>query len=90
LADVIDSVAGSPRAYIVRMREVPMMDATGASKFSDFVRKCAKHRTALIISGLQPQPESVLRQMRIIGNGAPIHLAADFAEAIAIARRTSE
>ena len=86
LADAIDSVAGSPRAFIVRMREVPMMDATGASKFSDFVRECRKHRTALIISGLQPQPESVLRQMRIIGEDSPIQLAADFAKAIDIAR----
>jgi SulP family sulfate permease len=90
LADAIDSVAGSPRAFIVRMREVPMMDATGASKFADFVRKCSKHRTALIISGLQPQPESVLRQMRIIGEDSPIHLAADFAKAIDIARESSE
>ena len=90
LVDVIDSVAGSPRAFIVRMREVPMMDATGASKFSDFARKCAKHRTALIISGLQPQPESVLRQMRVIGDGAPIHLVSDSAEATQIARRISE
>jgi len=90
LADVIDSVAGSPRAFIVRMRDVPMMDATGASKFSDFVRKCAKHRTALIISGLQAQPESVLRQMRIIGGGAPVHLAADFAEATRIAERITK
>jgi SulP family sulfate permease len=90
LADVIDSVAGSPRAFIVRMREVPMMDATGASKFSDFVRKSGKHGTAVIISGLQPQPESVLRQMRVIGDGAPIHLAADFAEATRIAQRITE
>ncbi len=87
LADVIDSVAGSPRAFIVRMREVPMMDATGASKFSDFTRRCAKHRTALIISGLQPQPESVLRQMRIIGDDGPIQLASDFAQAVQMARR---
>ena len=62
-----------------------MMDATGASKFSDFVRKCGKHGTAVIISGLQPQPESVLRQMRVIGDGSPIHLAPDFAEATRIA-----
>jgi hypothetical protein len=44
----------------------------------------------LIISGLQPQPESVLRQMRIIGDGAAIHLAADFAEATRIAQRMTK
>jgi len=85
LADVIDSIAGSPKAFIVRMREVPMMDATGASKFADFVHKCVKHHTVLIISGLQPQPESVLRQMRILSEDAPVKLARDYAEALEIA-----
>ncbi len=86
LSDVIDTIAGTPRVFIVRMREVPMMDATGASKFADFVKSCTKHGTTLIISALQPQPERVLRQMRILNDDAPIRLAGDYAEAVTLAR----
>lgn len=56
ISDVIERIAGSPRVFILRMREVPMIDATGASKMAEFVTKCHRHGTALIISGLQPQP----------------------------------
>lgn len=87
ISDVIERIAGSPRVFILRMREVPMIDATGASKMAEFVTKCHRHGTALIISGLQPQPEGVLRGMQVLNDHTDIHLVASFDEAIALAHR---
>jgi SulP family sulfate permease len=87
LSDVIDNVGGAPRVFILRMREVPMVDATGASRLKDFVARAERHGTQVIFSGLQRQPAEVLRQMGVMDGAAHLHLAADFAAAVALARR---
>lgn len=87
ISDVIERIAGSPKVFILRMREVPMIDATGAGKMEEFIDKCRRHGTALIISGLQPQPESVLRGMHVLDGRKDLHLVANFDAATALAHR---
>ena len=87
LSDVIDNIAGTPKVFILRMREVPMIDASGASRLNDLVIKCRKRGTQLILSGLQPQPRSVLTQMHVLDGAGDIQVVTDFAEAIALSRR---
>jgi sulfate permease, SulP family len=87
LTDVIDNIAGMPRIFILRLREVPLIDSTGAARISDFIKKCRKHGTHLILSGLQPQPRSILRQMRVLNGDADVQLAENFEAAVKLAEK---
>lgn len=88
LSDVVDAIAGSPRVFILRMREVPLVDASGATRLRDFVAKAGRQGTQVIFSGLQPGPEATLRRMGILDGSAHVRQAADFAAATAMARAT--
>jgi SulP family sulfate permease len=68
-----------------------MMDATGASRLRDFIDGCRRRGTALILSGLQPQPYAVLRGMQIL-QAQDVRVARTYAEAIAmtVSRSTTE
>jgi len=90
LSDVIDAIGGSPRVFILRMREVPLVDATGAARLRDFVNRADRCGTQVLISGLQPQPRAVLEQTGVVGGSAKVTLVADFAAALALARRLVE
>jgi SulP family sulfate permease len=90
LSDVFDAIGGSPRVFILRMREVPLVDATGAARLRDFVDRADRCGTQVLISGLQPQPRAVLEQTGVLGGRAKVTLVADFAAAVALARRLVE
>jgi SulP family sulfate permease len=86
LSDVIDAIGVTPRVFILRMREVPLVDASGAARLQDFVAKAQRQGTRVILSGLQPGPEATLRQMGIRFGADDVALAADFTAALATAR----
>ena len=90
MADIIDRIAGVPKIFILRMREVPMIDSTGASRLKEFIEKCRHHGTQVVLSGLQPQPDRVLRDMQVLNGEAGIHMVSDFTEALDVARRLAE
>jgi len=83
-SDVIDRIAGVPRVLILRLREVPMIDASGATRLRDLLDRCRRHGTAVVIAGLQPQPREVLTRMAILDG--TVRLAPDFDSALAVAR----
>ncbi len=70
LTDVIDSVAGYPRDFILCMDDVPMIDASGASRIEHFISTCHRHGTRLFLVGLQSQPHKVLAGMGILDQTA--------------------
>jgi SulP family sulfate permease len=80
-SDVIDRIDRTPRVFILRMREVPLVDATGAGRLKAFVAQCRREGAAVIVSGLQPQPREVLGRMGVLDG--EVSLAADYAEAVA-------
>jgi sulfate permease, SulP family len=67
LQDVLDRMGRPPRAFILRMREVPLVDASGVGALKEFVRRCRSHDTTVIVTGIQPQPRRILRQMGFTG-----------------------
>lgn len=50
-----------PRFLILRMSEVPFMDLTGEASLSNIVQEFHKHGGQVLISGLKPQPRSVMK-----------------------------
>ncbi|WP_114087032.1 SulP family inorganic anion transporter [Thalassospira profundimaris] len=81
LTDVIDSVAGYPRDFILCMDDVPMIDASGASRIEHFITTCQRHGTRLFLVGLQSQPQKVLTGMGILDRNA-LHVETDITTAL--------
>lgn len=47
---------------ILRIRNVPVIDATGIHALREFQRNCKKRSSLLILSGVQQQPENALKR----------------------------
>ncbi len=90
VSDLVDSLTGAPKVFILRMREVPLIDSSGATTLRQMIQTCRRHGTHVILSGVQPQPLQVLRQMNVVDAGADLHLTLNFADALAIARHLVE
>jgi SulP family sulfate permease len=90
LSDVFDAIGRMPKVFILRMGAVPLVDATGASRLRDFVGKAGRQGTHVILSGLQPQPEQILKQMRVLDGASHLHRARDFSAALDLARALAD
>jgi SulP family sulfate permease len=86
LDDVLDVYAKPPRVFIVRMRFVPLIDASGVAALSGMLARCRRQGTKVILSGLREQPRRILAQMHIVDDGDALRFARDFDEALIIAR----
>jgi SulP family sulfate permease len=56
LKDVLRGLERPPTVFILRMRRVPAIDATGMHALDEFHDKCRKGRTQLLLSGVHAQP----------------------------------
>lgn len=86
LDDLLGRFRSPPKVFILRMRLVPMIDASGVHALKGLVTRCRKREITLILSGLQGQPARVLAQMDIADAGN-VHLVGDFDAAVALAER---
>jgi sulfate permease, SulP family len=85
IEDVLRAFGRPPRVFILRMRLVPLVDASGATAIENLIARCRRDGTRLILSGLQPQPLGVFRQMGIEPDGQTLQFAADFKTALDLA-----
>ena len=86
LDDVLNQFPQAPRAFILRMRLVPLIDTTGVTALRQVLQRCARARTRVIFSGLREQPRAILTQMGIKPDGTHLQFAPDFAAAVALAQ----
>jgi SulP family sulfate permease len=87
LDDVLNQFPKPPRVFILRLRLVPLIDASGVTALRQLLRRCARHGTRVILSGLREQPLGILRQMGLQPDGTDLIFAENFAEALLIAQR---
>jgi len=88
LDEVFDQFrANPPRVFILRLREVPVVDASGVHALRMLLQRCRKHDVALVLSGLQTQPLRVFRQMGLVEAEPGLHVAEDFAASLALSTR---
>lgn len=65
--DVITEVNGkNTKVMILRLRNVPAMDATAVHALKRFVNACKKHKIKIMISGLKEQPRDVLLKSGLV------------------------
>lgn len=80
LRDILDAMTTRPRIFILRVRNVPIVDSTGVAALSDFMRRCRTLGIQVIISGLRQQPTEVLAQMNFAAAHENLRFAANFTE----------
>lgn len=86
LTDVLERIGRRPKVFILRMRQVPLIDATGAGALQEFIDGCEESGTVVILSGVQPGPRRVLEALGL-GPRHHLHYADDFPTALTLARR---
>ncbi len=81
LSEVFEGMGRPPKVLILRLREAPLVDATGARMLIDFIRRTQALGARILLAGLQPQPEKTLADMGLFsGDDCPERLP-DFATA---------
>ena len=63
LVDALRRIGQSPRAIVLRMEEVPYIDATGANAIEAFVRQARRGGTEIWLCGMKRQPLEFLARM---------------------------
>lgn len=86
LDGVLDRLPRPPAVFILRMRLVPLIDASGVTALRQFLSRCERLGTRVILSGLREQPRRVLAQMQVQPDGNQLRFAEGFAQAIDWAR----
>ncbi len=61
LKDLLLNLEKSPKVFILRMRFVPFIDASGMHALKEFYQKCKATHTALILSGVKGQTAKDLK-----------------------------
>ena len=87
LDDLLDQFPAPPKVFILRMRLVPVIDASGVHALQKLAERCHRKGIALVVSGLQEQPNRVLARMETREHPGELHLAPDFEHALRLAGR---
>ncbi len=86
LKDTLDNIDSPPKLFILRMRRVPAIDATGLHALEEFWSKCARHGTVLLLSGLREQPLAAIERVGLADKIGRQNLHRHIDEALSHAR----
>jgi SulP family sulfate permease len=86
LDNLLDQFRFPPKAFILRMRLVPFIDASGVHALKTLADRCRRKGIVLIVSGLQAQPQRVIADMRLDERPDELHFEPDYEHAIALAK----
>lgn len=87
LLDTLRRLGQRPKVIILRLRLVPLLDASGARALEEFVSQAKLAGVEIVMSGVQPQPMSVLERLGLGTKTFKVHHAPDFASALNMARK---
>ncbi len=86
IKDVLRLVARKPRVFILRMRNVPFIDASGIRVLDDLFRSFAHQRIRFLIAGIRDQPLLALEGAGKLDEYGRENFVATIDEALAVAR----
>ncbi|MBM3633650.1 MAG: sulfate permease [Alphaproteobacteria bacterium] len=67
LNDILNQIQRQTRTFILRMHNVPFIDASGARALEEFFLRCSKVGISTILVGVQKQPLATLNQLNLLG-----------------------
>ncbi|MDR2739740.1 MAG: STAS domain-containing protein [Treponema sp.] len=82
LQHTLRGVMKTPSAFILRMRDVPAVDATGITALESFLTQCRHGKIRLIISEIREQPQRALKKAGFIAELGAENVAVTLEEAI--------
>lgn len=85
LVDTLKSMNQMPKVLILRLRMVPYLDATGATAIHNIIRRCQDKGTMVILSGVQPQPQKILRNEHVEHGKQGVIFSPDYVTSLKIA-----
>lgn len=68
LRDLLNTISLMPKVFILRMRFVPMIDASGMYGIEEFHNQCQKKGIVLFLSGVHGQTKQDLKNFGLIGS----------------------
>jgi SulP family sulfate permease len=86
LRDVLTAVHRPPRVLILRMRHVPVIDATGLHTLEQVHQNCARSGTTLVLCGVHDQPLEALQKSQCLDAIGRNNVASNIDEALARSR----
>lgn len=86
LVHVLRNVESPPKVFILRMRLVPAIDATGLNALEDFVHTCGRMGTTLLLSGVQPDVQRAMARLGLTTRIGPDNFLPGIDAALARAR----
>ncbi len=90
LDNLLDQFFEPPKALILRMRLVPVIDASGVHALKKLAERCHRKGIVLIVSGLQEQPNRVIADMRLDQSPGELHFVSNFERAVRLAKTLVE
>lgn len=85
LLDTLRRLGQSPRIIILRMRLVPLLDSSGVTAVEEFVAQAGIAGTQVILSGVRPQPASMLARVHLGPASGRVAYADDYRSALRLA-----
>jgi SulP family sulfate permease len=83
LNDVLDRLGPMPRAFILILRDVPMIDATGINALNEFLTRCRRHGTTVYLAEMS-RPVRELFDTMAETKHQGVHWVRSFDEALAV------
>jgi sulfate permease, SulP family len=62
LKKIVHDMDPPPKIFILRMKHVPVLDATALQTFRELHDRCARHDTRLVLTEVQPEPVELLQE----------------------------
>lgn len=90
LKDTLAELERPPKVFILRMRHVPSVDASGIHALKEFHHKCGRDGTQLVLSGVRPNVAAILRKSGFSAILGPEHIHDHINKALAHAARLVE
>lgn len=86
LMDTLLQLDAPPRVFILRLRAVPHIDATGLHAIEEFVNKCKRQGTTLLFGGVHAQPMFEMTKVGLVDKIGVENIFGDVQEALNKAR----
>jgi SulP family sulfate permease len=87
LKDTLRGLERPPKAFILRMRRVPAIDATGMHALEEFHLKCKRQGTRLLLAGVHAQPMFALAKYGLSDRIGEENLFGNIDDAVDAARQ---
>ena len=87
IKDVLQGLERPPKVFILRMRRVPAIDATGMHALEEFYLKCKRQGTRLLLAGVHAQPMFALVKYGLLDKFGEENLFGNIDDALDRARQ---